>query len=59
MKNLKDKTTAELVKTLTEEREKVRSSRFTQGVTRVKNVKESRTTKKVIAQLLTELNSRA
>lgn len=59
MKDIANKTTEELTKTLDEEREKVRSLGFSQGLTRVKNVKEGRTSKKLIAQVLTELRKRA
>ncbi len=59
MKNIKDMTTEDIVKKLKEEQEKVRAFGFSIGGTRVKNVKEGRDAKKLIAQLLTELKARA
>lgn len=55
----KDKTTEELATMLTTELENVRAGKFTQGMTRQKDVKAGRTSKKLIAQLKTELAARA
>jgi ribosomal protein L29 len=56
---LTDKTVAELNDMLAAEMEKVRSLRFSYGMTRQKDVKAGRTSKKLIAQLKTELAARA
>ncbi len=57
--SLKDKSTEELVQMLTTEMEKVRTLKFTFGMTRQKDVKAGRTSKKLIAQVKTELAARA
>lgn len=56
---LADKTTEELVLSLATEMENVRGGKFTSGMTRQKDVKAGRTSKKLIAQLKTELAARA
>lgn len=57
--SLKDKSTEELAEMLTTEMEKVRTLKFTFGMTRQKDVKAGRTSKKLIAQIKTELAARA
>lgn len=57
--SLKDKSTEELGQMLATEMENVRSLKFTFGMTRQKDVKAGRTSKKLIAQLKTELAARA
>ena len=57
--SLKDKSTEELAEMLTAEMEKVRTLKFTFGMTRQKDVKAGRTSKKLIAQIKTELAARA
>jgi ribosomal protein L29 len=56
---LKDKTTEEIATMLAAELETVRKIGFNAGMTRTKDVKQGRTSKKLIAQLKTELASRA
>ncbi len=56
---LKDKTTEELATMLATEMENIRGFRFAEGMTRQKDVKAGRTSKKLIAQLKTELATRA
>lgn len=56
--NLKNKNDNDLQKELNEKRESVRAFRFGIAGSKVRNVKEGRNTKKAIAQILTELNTR-
>ena len=56
--DLKNKSDKDLQKELSEKRESVRSFRFGIAGSKVRNVKEGRNTKKQIAQILTEINSR-
>ncbi len=58
MKEYKTTTEQDLNKLLNEKREALRGFRFTGAGGKVKNVKEGRTIRKEIAQILTELNSR-
>jgi hypothetical protein len=51
----KDMTTDDMIKLLAVEQEKVRANTFGAGITRQKNVKEGRASKKLIAQLKTKL----
>jgi hypothetical protein len=54
----KELATADIIEKIHAEQEKVRTSTFNYGMTRQKNVKEGRESKKLIAQLLTELKGR-
>lgn len=58
MKEYKTATEQDLNKILSEKREALRNFRFGGAGAKVKNVKEGRTIRKEIAQILTELNSR-
>ena len=58
MVDIKKKTEKELIKTLAEKRESLRSFRFDTTGTKVKNVKEGVNTRKDIARILTELRTR-
>ncbi|MCK5096393.1 MAG: 50S ribosomal protein L29 [Candidatus Pacebacteria bacterium] len=58
MTDLKKKTEKELIKTLVEKRESLRSFRFDTTGTKIKNVKEGVNTRKDIARILTELRAR-
>ncbi len=55
---LYQKTNEELKKLLSEQREKLRSLRFDVALKKIKNVREIRKTKKIIARILTILNQR-
>ena len=57
--DIKNMTTDELTKKLREEEIALHKITFAEGVTRIKNVKEGRAGKKLIAQLQTELRGRA
>ena len=57
--DLKSKTTEELAALLATEQETVRKLNFSKGMTQMKDVKQGRTSKKLIAQLKTLLASRA
>ena len=59
MPELKKKTDKELLKMLHEKREVLRGFRFDTTGTKIKNVKEGANTRKEVARILTELNSRA
>lgn len=56
--DLKTKTPKDLEKMLAETREDLRKFRFTISGSGAKNVRQSRSLRKKIAQILTELNSR-
>lgn len=58
MKDIKTKNEKDLVKELTEKREALRVIRFGIAHSKSRNVKETKGLKKVVAQILTELNSR-
>ncbi len=58
MKNLKDKSEAELQQLLREERAKLRDLRFQVKSDQYKSVRDIRIVRKNIARILTELNSR-
>ncbi|MFA7309989.1 MAG: 50S ribosomal protein L29 [Candidatus Paceibacterota bacterium] len=58
MNDLKKKDVAEMVKTLADKREALRTFRFGAEGSRSRNVREGRTIRKEIAQLLTELRVR-
>ncbi len=57
--DLKSKTTEELTTMLAAEQETLRKLNFSKGMTQMKDVKQGRTSKKLIAQLKTLLASRA
>jgi ribosomal protein L29 len=56
--DLKNKSDKDLQKDLGDRRESVRTFRFGIAGSKVRNVKEGRDTKRQIAQILTEVNSR-
>lgn len=56
--DIRKKDTAELPKLATELRMKLRDFRFNMGGSKVKNIREGRTTRKAIARVLTEMNAR-
>jgi ribosomal protein L29 len=58
MKELKNKTPQEITKLIAEKREVLRHFRFGSAGAKTKNVKLSRTTKKEIARMMTELSLR-
>lgn len=58
MKEIKNKTDQELKDLLSDKREALRVFRFGMSGSKVKNVKESLTTRKDIARMMTELNGR-
>lgn len=58
MKGLKDKKEKDLLKLLHEKKKSLRLFRFSLSGGKTKNTKEGRGTKKEIAQILTEMNSR-
>ena len=58
MKELKNKTEQDLIKLITEKREAVRAFRFGSTGGKTKNVKFAKTTKKEVAQIMTELSIR-
>lgn len=57
IKELQHKSKAELLKLLTEKREKLRQLRFDLAGGKIKNVREIRETKKDIARILTLLRT--
>ena len=59
MKKTKDLTTEEIVKQLADEQKKVHGFDFSKNLVRAKNVKERRSSRKLIASLKTELAKRA
>lgn len=59
MKKYKDVTTEELVKTMHDEENNVRSFDMKLAGGTTKNVKEKKNAKKTIAKIMTELNARA
>ncbi|NDB58065.1 50S ribosomal protein L29 [bacterium] len=58
MKELKNKTPQEITKLIAEKKEVLRHFRFGSAGAKTKNVKLSRTTKKEIARMMTELSLR-
>ncbi|MAJ97341.1 50S ribosomal protein L29 [bacterium] len=58
MKDLKKKSDKDLEKLVREKREELREFRFKSAGSRTRNVREGRTTRKEIAQILTELTLR-
>lgn len=59
MADLKKQSTEELTKMLNEKREAQRNFRFAEAGSRSRNVREGRGIRREIAQILTELRSRA
>lgn len=59
MKELKDITTADIIKKIAEKREVLREFRFGGAGSKTKNVKLGHTTKKEIARMMTELSLRS
>ena len=57
-KDLKEKNEKDLEKMLVESREELRKFRFALSGSKTRNLKEGRTHKVKIAQILTEMNSR-
>jgi len=57
MKEITNKTAADLAKLITEKREALRVFRFGTAGTKVKNVKEGRSIRKDIAQMMTVLSA--
>lgn len=55
---LKDKSEKELEKMLKESREELRKFRFGMSGSRTRNMKEGKTLRNKIAQILTEMNAR-
>jgi ribosomal protein L29 len=58
MKALKDKTEQELTKLLADKREALRTYRFNMAGTKAKNLKEGRTLRREIAQIMTQLSAK-
>ena len=58
MKELKNKTPQEITKLIAEKKEVLRHFRFGSAGAKTKNVKLTRTTKKEIARMMTELSLR-
>ncbi len=58
MKDIKNKTEKDLQKELTKKRDSLREFRFGISGSKVKNTKEGTNTRKDVARILTELNSR-
>ena len=56
--DIKNKTDKDLQKDLNEKRESIRSFRFGIAGSKVRNIKEGKNSKKTIARILTEINSR-
>ncbi|HEC32867.1 MAG TPA: 50S ribosomal protein L29 [Candidatus Kaiserbacteria bacterium] len=54
----KEKNNKDLIKTLNEKREVLRKFRFGISGSKTRDVKEGKNTRKEVAQILTELNSR-
>lgn len=57
-KDIKKKTDADLKKELADNREALRQFRFGAAGSKTKNVKESANRRKIVARILTELNTR-
>ncbi|HET8581417.1 MAG TPA: 50S ribosomal protein L29 [Candidatus Paceibacterota bacterium] len=57
-KDIKTKNDSDLVKLITDERESLRTFRFSEAGSRTKNVKAAREMKKTVARAMTELASR-
>lgn len=57
--SIKTQTDKDLEKSVLEKREHLRDVRFSVAGSKVKNVRDQRNTKKEIARILTELNSRS
>lgn len=58
MADIKKQKVEDLVKAVAEKREALRKFRFGEAGSRLRNVREGRTLRKEIAQLLTEIRSR-
>ena len=58
MSDLTNKTEKDLLEMLSEKREALRSFRFGISGSKVRNIKEGRTLRKKIAQVLTQLSTR-
>lgn len=58
MKDIKSKNEKELMKDVSEKREKLRAFRFGIAGSKIRNVKEGKNLKREIARILTEVNSR-
>jgi len=58
MKDIKNKTEKDLQKELAKNRESLREFRFGISGSKVKNTKEGTNTKKDVARIMTELNTR-
>lgn len=58
MADLKKQENSELLKAVADKREALRTMRFSAAGSRSRNVREGRTLRKEIAQILTELRSR-
>jgi len=58
MADFKKKSVKDLEKLLKEKREELRDFRFSSAGSRTRNVREGRNTRKEVAQILTELNTR-
>lgn len=56
--NMKDKTTEELKKLVTEKRDEIRGLRFSASGSKTRNVKQQKTLRKEIARALTEINNK-
>ncbi len=58
MSEYKNKTEKEIIKLLNEKKEVLRNLRFAISGSKTRNVREGRSTRKEIARLMTEMNSR-
>ena len=58
MADIKGQSIEDLVKTLADKREALRKFRFAEAGSRLRNVREGRTLRREIAQLLTEVRAR-
>lgn len=58
METHKEKSNKDLIKTLNEKREVLRKFRFGISGSKTRDVKEGKNSRKVVARILTELNSR-
>lgn len=59
MTDLAKKSVKDLEKLLKEKREELREFRFASAGSRTRNVREGRNTRKLVAQILTELHARS